>query len=164
MENVLAVLNQKPTAQQDVEWILQAMCRDASENVDADLVSIWVFNASYTKIICKMGYDADTGNYSSGPVLERFDYPIYFRNIVQEISISAPDVTVHLGLSELIKSYFEPQNIVSLLDFVIYRKNQPKAVICCENRACLRDWSEEDINYIRSLTTIAGFHFDIFDE
>ena len=139
--------------------VYKAICQDAAEGTNANLVSLWVFDKDLTSITCNCHYDAIEESFSSGAVLLKQNYPAYFNTIVKEGIISATDVTKNIATKELVKGYFKPLDIYSMLDFTLYRDNKPIGIICCENRGEIRDWSNADVKYLRTLSTLTAHHF-----
>ncbi len=137
--------------------LYRAICQDAAENVDANLVSIWRFDDHLSKITCLFSLDIAKGDSGSGQELLRSDFPRYFETILEEATISAPDACIHSQTKELCKVYFQPNQIVSLLNFIVHRDFKPIGVICCESKGKRRDWSEANRKYLRSLATFASF-------
>lgn len=157
MKRTQELLKRSPADDADVEPILEAICHDAAENLDADLVSIWLFKQDPERIECQLALDATAGETSTGLVLLESDYPIYFRSILEESTISAPVAATHPMTREFAETYFKPKGIISLLDFIVHRDFQPVGIICCENRSARRDWSEDDKRYLMRLATLASF-------
>lgn len=133
-----------------------AMLKDIAEKLNIPLVSIWLFNDDFTKISCACNFDVAREINIQGVELFEKQYPKYFKAIVQDISIAADDVYSNPKTKELCKDYFEPNNIKSLLDFIIYAKNKPFSVVCCETVGEKRCWTDEDINYIRMVTVLGS--------
>jgi len=139
----------------------QAICLDAAQNVKANFVSIWRFDTDLTKIICLFAIDIRTGETSSGQELMRNDFPRYFEFILQETTICAPNACTHHQTNELCDSYFKPNGIVSLLDFIVHKNFKPVGIICCESKVTVRDWSAENISYLRNLAAYTSFKADV---
>ncbi len=142
---------------QDPNKLHEAICRDAANNVDANFVSIWRFDEQLTKIVCLYAMDVSTGETSCGQELMRADFPKYFDTILEETTICAPDACVHYQTNELAEAYFEPNGIVSLLDFIVHQDFKPVGIICCESKGRKRDWSAENVSYLRNLATFTSF-------
>ncbi len=137
--------------------VFRAVCEDASEHLNADLVSVWKFEEEGDAIRCLCAFDALAESFSSGQSLSKNDCPTYFATIVEENTICAPDARTHPVTRELTEPYFLPNGIISLLDFIVHHDFRPVGIICCENRGGLRDWSQEDRDYLRSLAMLASF-------
>jgi GAF domain-containing protein len=137
----------------------QAVCLDTSGDLDIDQSSVWTFDPHGQKIECQCRYDALTKEFSRHQALRQQDCPRYFRAIVEENYVCAPDVATHPATREFLESYFKPNGIVSLLDFIMHEDAVPYGIICCENRRGIRQWSEADRNYLRSIATLTSFLF-----
>jgi GAF domain-containing protein len=55
--------------------------------------------------------------------------------------------------------YFEPLEIRSLLDVAVLNAGKLTAVLCCEHCEDIRNWTEEDIAYVRSMATVLSLTF-----
>ena len=157
MKRTQELLKQATADDADVEPILEAICRDAAENFDADLVSIWLFEQGPERIECQLALDVTADATSSGQVLLKSNYPVYFRSILEQSTISAPVAATHSMTHEFAESCFKPNGIISLLDFIVHRDFNPVGVTCCENRSARRDWSEDNQRYLMRLATLASF-------
>lgn len=156
MNRTLTYLESNPGTQVNPD-ICEAICLDIIDNVDADLVSIWLFDPAKSKITCLHSKDLKNSPSMKGLELFRQDFPVYFRSIVEETTINASNARTHPMTRELTKAYFEPFNITSLLDFIIHNDFEPVGVICCESRNRKREWDDDNIDYLRSLTTYISF-------
>ena len=120
-------------------------------------MSIWLFKHDPERIECQLAPDVTADETSSGLVLLESDHPVYFRSILEESTISASVAATHPMTRELAESDLKPKGIVSLLDFIVHHDFHPVGIICCENRAARRDWSEDDRRYLMRLATLASF-------
>lgn len=139
------------------EHVFHAACRDVAEATGANRVSIWDFSDRRDSVHCVCFYDASTDSFTKGQVLTAEDLPTYFRVILKEKYIVAPDARSHAATAELVDPYFRDHDIYSLLDFIIHENFKPIGVICCENAGAIRDWQEEDISYLRQISTLISF-------
>lgn len=140
--------------------IFEAVCLDVAERVDSDLVSIWFCSFEGTGILCKCRYDAITGIFSEGQRVMKEDCPRYFETIIEYNYISAPDARTHSATRELTEKYLKPNGVLSLLDFILHEDFKPIGVICCENRRSVRNWSDKDMSYLRSIATLVSSRFE----
>jgi len=138
------------------EKVFEALTKDVLEGLKVDLVSIWYFNDDHTKLTCKYSVDKNEKYNLKGVELYKDDYPHYFKSIIEMVSLKADDVYSHPVTKELIKDYFEPYDIYSLLDYLICEGGKTTGVICCETTSGKRVWRDEDLDLIRVLTVMAG--------
>jgi len=159
MNRTREILSKKRSTPATKEEVFKSVCMDVSENLDADLTSIWFFDKDQTQIECQCCFDAITKEFTKGGALKNADYPTYFNSIVEFNFISAPEALTNSATKELAESYFKPKGIVSLIDFILHRNFNPIGVICCENRSSIRNWSESDKDYLRSISALVSFQF-----
>ncbi|GHF20597.1 hypothetical protein GCM10017044_14360 [Kordiimonas sediminis] len=136
--------------------LLQSICKDAATNLQVDLVSVWFFSETYDRITCACRYDVLADTVTSGGTLGRAAHPVYFQHLLSETRLIAPDVEKRSYTVELLDTYFRPNKIKSLLDYILVHNSEPIGVICCENRRTTRDWREEDVRYLNMLGTMAA--------
>ncbi len=98
-------------------------------------------------------------SFSEGQVLYAKDQPKYFETILSEKFIVAPDAHSHPTTATLTNQYFVLLDIYSLLYFVIYRDFKPSGIICCENAGERHEWNEDDISFLRQISTLVSFNY-----
>lgn len=157
MRRTQQVIDSAPDGIGEGEDVFRAVCLDAAERLEADLVSVWRFEKDHQLIRCLCALDALTGAFSRDQELRREDFPTYFAAVIEENIVCAPDARTHPVTQELTAAYFAPNGIVSLLDFIVHHDFHPVGIICCESRTQRRDWSESDRAYLRSLAALASF-------
>ncbi len=135
--------------------ICRNICYDVSEHLNADMVSIWLFNERQDKITSVLNYDALSDSFLSGVELLQKLYPRYFKEIIENVFLSAPDVRSHPALADLWTPYFNKLNV----DFTLHRDGKPLGIICVENRRSQIFWSQEQITYLRNISLLTSRHF-----
>lgn len=139
--------------------VFTAMCRDASEELGCDLVSVWLFDQAKERITCAAAFDAATQAITAGEVLLRREYSVYFNRLLEETFIKAPDARNDRWTRELARAYFEPRDIQSLLDYILHDGAVPLGVICCESRVPVEAWTQAQTQYLLKLTALAASYF-----
>ena len=91
-----------------------------------------------------------------GTVITKEKFPNYFKSVIEKVSIKVEDVINHPATKELVDDYFKVHGILSLLDYLIYEDGKISGLICCETTSKKRAWKDEDIDFIRILTVMAG--------
>lgn len=157
MDRTLALLHARPLP--ETEELFRAICMDTSHQLDADKTSVWTFDLGQTLIECRCGYDALSEQFSSGQILRRADYPVYFQSIIYENIVCAPQARLQAATREFTETYFKPAGIVSLLDYILHDHGRPYGIICCENRRAIRPWSDADQDYLRRIAVLTSFLF-----
>ncbi len=156
MNRILEVLNQK-AERIDIEALYQAACIDVAENVQANRTSIWHFDSGKTRIHCDCYYVTEKEEFSSGQVLFASSAPMYFETIQTEQYVVAPDARQVHATACLAEQYLIPNDIYSLLDYIIHFNFKPVGIICCENAFEKRNWTEADKKYLLEVSTLVSF-------
>ena len=141
--------------------LFEAICRDCAEDLHADLVSIWRFDGAKHRLVRRAVYDAAADRFEDDGMQIAYEQaPTYFRHIREDTVISAVHATSNPATGDLTNFYLGPLGIVSMLDFIIHRPGfEPYGVICCENRHGPREWSDDDVTYLRRIAAVAALHF-----
>lgn len=156
MNRILDVLNRK-SEKIDIQALYQAACKDIAEKVQANRTSIWRFNSEKTRIICDCYYITETDEFSSGQVLQASHAPRYFETIQTEQYVVASDARSVKATACLAEQYLVPNDIHSLLDYIIHINFKPVGIICCENAFEQRTWTEADKKYLLEVSTLVSF-------
>lgn len=143
------------------ELVFQAVCKDVGEHTGANRVSIWRFENGGDSIRCVSFYKTQNGTFTKGQVLSAKDQLEYFKRIQTDHFIVASDARNHPATAEFTDQYFAEHDIYSLLDFILHDKFVPVGVICCENAGEPREWSDDDVSYLRQVSTLISFRFKI---
>lgn len=136
--------------------ILNALSKDVLSGLNVDLVTIWYFNNDCTSLTCEHSVDKMQKRDLVKFKLLKDVYPNYFKSIIEGVSIRVNDVYTNPQTIELVEDYFKPNHILSLLDYIIYEADKPVGLICCETTQSKRTWTDQDIDYVRALTVMAG--------
>lgn len=139
-----------------VESVISALACDIADILEVDLVTVWLLEPSLKSMTCICSKDMENKRQLEGVALLRKDYPTYFAKILEDIGIISDDVYQDPRLFELVDSYFKPNGVKSLLDFLIFDEGKPKAIICCETTKAHRSWSEADVTQIRKHTVLSS--------
>lgn len=143
------------------ETALQEICKIAVRIIPrANLVSLWRFDESGASITSLVNFDVTTQSFTSGTVLCREDFPVYFKAIVEQELIVASDARNHSCTRGFNRVYFTPLDIYSLLDFILHKDFKPYGVICLESKGQAVNWTLEDQENIRILATLISFCFE----
>lgn len=150
--------------EQDVERdeVLRQICSTAATLIpQANLISLWNFDADFSKIQNIIALDVEAGSFSKLADLQQKDFPEYFSAIVENELIVASDARTHPMTRCFNEAYFIPNDIFSLLDFILHKDFKPVGVICCESRGKQAHWIKEDEDNLRTLAVLISFYFEI---
>jgi len=132
--------------------LMEAVCRQITQKVGSTRASVWAFSALQDHITCECLYDVRTGAFSSGARLNEDDFADYFKAIKDDLKVVAPDAREHPATSCFNTLYFLPNNIFSLLDFVVLDGREPVAVLCCEHCRDERAWTRQDMDFLQAMS------------
>jgi CheY-like chemotaxis protein len=133
---------------------LKQTCRELKRLIPAaNRVSLWLFNEEYSEINCLMCLD-ENDEVILDSVLTAKDYPDYFNYILSHQILDAPDARNHEVTKGFTKSYFEPYNIYSLLDYIYFKDNKALGVICCESIGSKISWTHADKEALIKITDL----------
>jgi YesN/AraC family two-component response regulator len=133
---------------------LNAICVELKRLIPkADRVSLWLFDDNYSTIKCITCLD-ENNQISNGIELKATDFPQYFEYIVSNQVLDASDARNNEHTQCFNKSYFEPLNIHSLLDYIFVVDNKPAGVICCEAVNSPVAWQTEDVDSLVKVVDI----------
>ncbi|WP_124916978.1 hypothetical protein [Alteromonas flava] len=136
---------------------LRLICTTVSDVIPkANRVSLWKFNADKTEITCLALLKEQAFSTPSEVTLSAKDYPEYFAAIVSESTVVASDARNQAETECFNESYFIPQNIYSLLDYVFSEQFVPFGIICCESVGKKVTWSLKDIAELKRAARIVS--------
>lgn len=145
-----------------VDKKLKVICETTAELITgADRVSLWTFQDNYSKIVSSVNYDNINNQYSKGSELTRKDFAAYFDAIINNEVIKASDARADPLTSCFKDLYFKPNNIYSLLDFILHHDFKPIGVICCESVDRVYQWSDDDVQSLRRIARASSLYFHL---
>ncbi|MEO8517148.1 MAG: PAS domain-containing protein [Flavobacterium sp.] len=118
--------------------------------------SIWEFEEE--KLVCKKFYNADNDSFESQSDLLKDDIPNYFDALQKGIAIMANEAQKNYLTNDLNTTYLKPLNIESLLDIPIRENGNLIGILCCENTNSIKNWSDNDVSFARSITDILSLY------
>jgi GAF domain-containing protein len=116
--------------------------------------SIWMYNITRTKSICKDLFVRDENIHKNGSILLFRENKTYFDAIETTRCVVASDARNHQATYSLSKNYLIPNNIVSKLTLPIIFSGEIIGIICNEQCNVMKDWTVEDITMIQEITHI----------
>ncbi|MFB8790286.1 MAG: response regulator [Potamolinea sp.] len=140
---------------------LKEITQATVENIGVERASVWLFDKTFTKILCLDLFEKSRNQHSSGVELRAVDYPAYFQALQQDEPISADDAHTDPRTKEFSESYLTPLGIVSMLDIPIRIKAQTVGVVCLEHVGTVRSWRPEDHNFVRSLADLVSLAIEV---
>jgi PAS domain S-box-containing protein len=156
MEKLNAVINKLITTNysnnETLKESIQYITENVAKNSGVNIVSFWDYYAD--RIECFNLYDLSTNQHSSGLILKKADFPIYFETIEKEKQIISSDIFNQKETAEFCGDFFKKLNIKSMLDYPVYINGDLKGIICFEYTNEIHNWDDEDIIFAKSITEI----------
>jgi len=137
---------------QEGKWdtALERITSAISRQLNVSRSSIWMYKAKENKISCEKLYQTGKSTFESGLELSGRDYPGYFEAVSSEEIIVAKDAHTHVATREFSEGYLRPLKIESMLDVPFFNEGKIAGVICCEHQNEQKDWTDEDIEFLKS--------------
>ncbi len=133
------------------------LSRTLVQEVGCTRASFWFYTgALQDNAVCEGLYDASDGQWSSGMTLSEDDFPDYFTAMREERLIVASDARTYPATESFNDTYLEPLNIYSMLNAAIELDGSPLGLVCCENTAQIKVWSQPDLQYLQQAAAMVG--------
>jgi len=125
--------------------------------LNIERVGIWKYDTTNeTKITAQKQYETTEEGYifTKGTEIKQKDTPKYFEDILAEKNIVADFAQNHPALVEFVDGYLTPLGIKSMLDVPYFLVGELAGVICCEAQNTYRNWTHEDITFVKGVSDI----------
>ena len=141
--------------------------RDISEAAAATLgverVGIWFYTPDRQALRCIELFQRAAGLHTDGQELTAAKFPLYFRALETERSITAHDARLDPRTSAFSESYLIPAGITSMLDAPVRRLGQVTGVVCFEHTGPQRVWTTDEENFAGSIADLVVMAIDATD-
>ncbi len=135
----------------------------ASDTLEVERVGIWFFTPDRQAIHCKELFERTPMLHSAGDEITAANYPVYFKALESERTITADDARLDPRTSGFTESYLIPFGVTSMLDAPIRRLGQITGVLCFEHTGPARAWTPEEENFASSLADLVAMAIDATD-
>lgn len=141
-------------SQGDFKTAVQAITKITADNLAVERVSVWVFDSSENYLQCLELFNLSLNQYGKEAELLIANYPAYFQALSENQVIVANDAHTDLRTKEYSEFYYQPRNIMSVLDTPIRLKGKTIGLISSEQVGTFRHWTVEDQNFTRSIADL----------
>ncbi|WP_430456271.1 GAF domain-containing protein [Rheinheimera sp.] len=146
----------------DQQISAEAFYRQLTETITKQLhcsrASLWLYSdALLSEIIAVDLYDSNEDAHYQGIALHEDDFAPYFEAMRNDGGINAPDAATHPATSCFNEAYFEPNDILSLLDVGIRYNGQLVGVFCCEQVGSIMEWNASQITFLEQAGKLITF-------
>jgi GAF domain-containing protein len=149
--SLLQLTQNKSQYDSSLDDLFARICSTASRDLSTSRVSIWMMGENNSRIVRRHLFELQSKN-DEAVILERKDFPNYFRALEESPFILANDACEHPATKEFKDVYLNPLSIVSMLDCPILIDGLPIGVVCCEHQHLQQNWGTEDVLYVQSLS------------
>lgn len=132
--------------------LIEHITKEAAIGLQIDRVSLWYNYDNHIELGNIYVHNED--QHYKGLILQKKDFPVYFDIIENDPILTAVDAQNDPKTIEFSNDYFKEYDIRSLLDFPLYISGKLVAITCFEATKEIKNWSEEDINFARTVSDI----------
>lgn len=144
----------------NLENSLQKITKVATQTIKTSRISIWEFDKNRGKLKCICLYNGEKNIFETGLELSESEYSKYFDMIEKKQIVKADSVFENEATNCFIESYFVPNHIFSMLDIPYFIESSLAGVVCCEHQYEFREWSNDDIFFIKSIADLVSISFE----
>lgn len=135
--------------QHDEETFYNKLTEQITKDLGCSRASLWLYSDIFLNEITATDlYDSNHKKHFNHILLHEDDFAPYFEAMRQDGGIDAPYAMEHPATSCFNTDYFEPNDIISLLDVGIRYNGQLVGVFCCENVATVMEWNQDQKDYL----------------
>ena len=141
--------------------LIEHITKEAAVGLQIDRVSLWY---NFEKHI-ELGntYVQHEDKHYSDLILYKKDLPIYFNIIENQPILISDEAQNDPQTIEFVEYYFKLYDIKSLLDFPLYISGELVAITSFETTKEIKKWSEEEINFARTISDIIALSMESFN-
>ncbi|WP_434686147.1 adenylate/guanylate cyclase domain-containing protein [Pseudanabaena minima] len=133
---------------------VQNITETASQTLDVERVSVWLFDNTKTRLHCLDLYIKSSNTHSEADFLGTDEFPNFFTALQENRSLVIEDIEEEEILIELRPSYLHPLGIVSLLISSFDIGGEITGVLMFEQIGIERFWLLEEISFANSLSEL----------
>ncbi len=135
---------------------LQEITAATSRALEAERVSIWLFDESGDVIRSLDLFEFKKEQHSQGLELAIRDYPGYFKALRDDDIIVANDAHTDPRTHEFSEHYLAPLGITSMLDAPVHVEGENVGVLCIEHIGPCREWAKDEQQFARSVAELVA--------
>lgn len=156
--NLLLLIKQYKDGECSETRFYQQLTELITAELGCSRASLWLYkDALLNEIIAIDLFDAPSGKHFSDIRLHEDDFSPYFDAMRNDGGIDAAVAMEHPATRCFNEAYFEPNDILSLLDVGIRFNGQLVGVFCCENVADIMRWNEQQKAYLEQACKLITF-------
>lgn len=142
---------------------LRDIAEASADTLEVERLGIWFFTPDRQALQCVELYERTPRLHTSGGMLTATHYPVYFKALETERTITAHEAELDPRTSAFTDSYLHRYGVSSLLDAPFRRLGQMSGVVCFEHVGPQRMWSLEEENFASSVADLVTMALDATD-
>lgn len=146
-----ALLSLAKESENNFTNIIQKILEVASQTLNINRASFWRLNEEYSELILGDLYIRDSDSHVTGTKLNANDYPVYFKELIENGIIIANNARENEKTKEFCDGYLIPNNIYSMMDIPVWLEGKIVGVICHETVGFVKEWTSEEESFCISL-------------
>ena len=159
--SVLVDLARRPAIHAgDLLPALREIAESAAAMLDVERVGIWFFTPDRSAIRCHELFERTSQAHTSGTELTAVRYPVYFKALDTERTVTAHDARLDPRTSAFADHYLIPFGVTSMLDAPVRRLGQITGVVCFEHVGPQRFWTTEEEAFASSIADLVAMAVD----
>ena len=138
----------------DFMLAVQDITESASQTLDVERVSIWLFDASKTSLNCLDLYVRSENLHTEAEMLNAENMPVFFNELQNKKGFVVEDLQDEPYLAEIERIYFRPMGIVSVVVSSFDIRGDLMGLLMLEHVGVERLWLIEEIGFVSSLADL----------
>lgn len=161
-KSLLEISNEHCVISGDIVNALKLITVSAKETLTCNSVSIWLLEKDKNQLNCYEHTSNKATDYARDPIdIKQIEYYRYFLD--EHKVIVAHDAHTHPATKDLFAKNIKPSHITSCLDADIILKGNFQGLINCEVSNIQRFWTQDEVQYINSLSDIVSLVLEIHE-
>lgn len=157
LENILLTVSKSDVIDEgNIAQAERLIIESLLQGLDVSRAGIWLSDANKTVIKCNLLVDTFHQTEIENLTLARVDFPTYFSHLDNERAIIANDARTDPATNEFTEVYLKPNNIQSMLDIPIRHKGKMIGIICIEEIAKIKYWSQDEVTFSAAISDLYG--------
>jgi len=139
---------------------MRHVAQTAAIALGVERVGVWAFRRGRTRSECLCEFDASSGAFSSGDVLDLERFPKYLGELATRRVLAVDDARDDPRLGELRAARFTKRPVASLMVAPIIRDGEIAGSVCHMHAGAPRSWSQKDRDFACCVADMAALFLE----
>ncbi len=139
---------------------LRAITEEAAATLEVERAGIWFLTPDRQVLRCADLFNRASQMHTEGLELQAAQFPVYFRALESERSITAHDAQLDPRTSAFSQVYLIPNGITSMLDAPVRRLGHVTGLVGFEHTGAPRVWTSDEENFASSIADLVAIATD----